>query len=50
MALTDAGRAAIDRALPDLVDTERRLLAGLTDDQRAELADLLRLLLMSLGD
>ncbi|MBE3010920.1 MarR family transcriptional regulator [Microbispora sp. NEAU-D428] len=48
--LTDAGRELIDRALPDHVDTERRLLAGLTPAQRENLAETLRQLLMSLGD
>ncbi|MGH3934738.1 MAG: MarR family winged helix-turn-helix transcriptional regulator [Pseudonocardiaceae bacterium] len=50
VALTDDGRALIDRALPDHVDTEKRLLAALTSTQRDALADALRTLLESLGD
>lgn len=50
VALTDEGRALIDQALPDHVDTENRLLAALTQTQRAALADTLRDLLESLGD
>lgn len=50
VALTGEGRALIDRALPDHVDTENRLLAGLTDTRRDALADTLRELLVSLGD
>ncbi|CAN5402102.1 MarR family transcriptional regulator [soil metagenome] len=50
VALTDDGRALIDQALPDHVDTENRLLAGLTRTQRDALADTLRNLLESLGD
>ena len=36
-------------ALPDHLETERQLLAGLSDDDRAQLADLLRRFLVSLG-
>ncbi|GAA3069844.1 MarR family winged helix-turn-helix transcriptional regulator [Streptosporangium carneum] len=50
VALTDEGRALIDRALPDHVDTENRLLAALTPARRDALADELRSLLESLGD
>ncbi len=50
VALTDDGRALIDQALPDHVDTENRLLAALTKTQRDTLADILRNLLESLGD
>ena len=49
VTLTDAGRAALDAALPDHLETERALLAGLSDDDRAQLADLLRRFLVSLG-
>lgn len=49
VTLTDAGRAALDAALPDHLETERRLLAGLDDDELAHLADLLRRFLVSLG-
>ncbi len=48
--LTDAGCALIDAALPDHVATEHRLLASLTDAQRAALIDALRTLLAGLGD
>ncbi|MGW0518648.1 MarR family winged helix-turn-helix transcriptional regulator [Crossiella sp. NPDC003009] len=48
--LTAEGKALIDRALPDHVATEERLLAGLTPQQRTDLADILRTLLTSLGD
>ena len=50
VALTPAGRALIDRALPDHVANEHRILAGLDDDQRAALAGALRALLVALGD
>jgi DNA-binding MarR family transcriptional regulator len=50
VALTDDGRALIDQALPDHVDTENRLLAALTKTQRDTLSDGLRNLLESLGD
>lgn len=41
IALTDAGRALIDDLFPRHVDNERRLLAGLSDAERDELARLL---------
>ncbi len=50
VALTPEGVALIDRALPDHVATEHRLLAGLTPGRRDTLADTLRDLLQSLGD
>ncbi|MBA3339665.1 MAG: MarR family transcriptional regulator [Geodermatophilaceae bacterium] len=50
IALTNEGRSLIDRALPDHVDTENRLLAALTITQRIALAGTLRELLQSLGD
>lgn len=50
VALTAEGLALIDRALPDHVDTENRVLATLTGSQRDALADVLRGLLESLGD
>lgn len=50
VSLTDAGRALIDRALPDHLETENRLLAALTRSERDDLADTLRRLLESLGD
>jgi DNA-binding MarR family transcriptional regulator len=49
VTLTEAGRAALDAALPDHLETERRLLAGLTDDDQQALAALLRRLLVALG-
>ncbi|MGW4487670.1 MarR family winged helix-turn-helix transcriptional regulator [Amycolatopsis sp. NPDC004368] len=50
VALTGEGRALIDRALPDHVDTERRVLDALTPPVQADLADALRTLLESFGD
>jgi DNA-binding MarR family transcriptional regulator len=41
IALTAEGRALIDELFPRHVDNERRLLAGLTEDERADLARLL---------
>ena len=41
VTLTDAGRAAVDAALPDHVATEHGLLAALDDDERRALAALL---------
>jgi DNA-binding MarR family transcriptional regulator len=49
VTLTAAGRAALDAALPDHLETERGLLAGLSDDDQAQLADLLRRFLVTLG-
>ena len=49
VTLTAAGRAALDAALPDHLETERRLLAGLTDAELTQLAGLLRRFLVSLG-
>jgi DNA-binding MarR family transcriptional regulator len=49
VSLTDAGREALDAALPDHLDTERKLLDGLSDDDREQLAGLLRRFLVSLG-
>jgi DNA-binding MarR family transcriptional regulator len=49
VTLTEAGRAALDAALPDHLETERRLLAGLSDHDREQLAGLLRRLLVALG-
>ncbi|MEU7746660.1 MarR family transcriptional regulator [Nonomuraea sp. NPDC049158] len=50
VALTEEGRALIDRALPDHVETEHRLLAALSEPRRAALAGELKELLESLGD
>ncbi len=49
VSLTDAGREALDAALPDHLDTERKLLEGLSDDDRERLAGLLRRFLVTLG-
>ena len=48
--LTEKGLELIDRALPDHVDTEHRLLSAISAGERDELAALLRNLLSSLGD
>jgi DNA-binding MarR family transcriptional regulator len=40
--LTEPGRSRVDAALADLLDHERRILAGLTDSQYRNLSDLLR--------
>ena len=45
VTLTERGRAVVDAAFTDLLDREHTLLAGLPDDQRQLLADLLRTLL-----
>jgi DNA-binding MarR family transcriptional regulator len=49
VTLTAAGRTALDAALPDHLDTERAMLAGLSGDERAQLAGLLRRWLVTLG-
>ena len=49
VTLTGAGRAALDDTLPDHLETERRLLAGLDADDQEALAGLLRRLLIALG-
>jgi DNA-binding MarR family transcriptional regulator len=48
VSLTDEGRALIDRALPDHVANEHRILAALTAEERDALATTLRDLLESL--
>ncbi|MEV4124132.1 MarR family transcriptional regulator [Nocardia sp. NPDC049707] len=50
VTLTDAGRELIDKALPDHVATEARLLEPLTPAQRKQLATALRTLLEAHGD
>ncbi|WP_345342574.1 MarR family transcriptional regulator [Rhodococcus olei] len=40
--LTDAGRAVVDQEFPARVDRDRRMLEGLTSDEQATLAALLR--------
>ena len=49
VSLTRAGRAALDAALPDHLETERRMLAGLSAEDQERLAGLLRRILTSLG-
>ena len=49
VTLTDAGREALDAALPDHLETERALLDGLSPAERDQLADLLRRLLVARG-
>jgi DNA-binding MarR family transcriptional regulator len=50
VTLTAEGLRLIDAVLPTHVDTESRLLAGLSAAERDQLAGLLRTLLESLGD
>ena len=49
VTLTEAGRTALDAALPDHLDTERGMLAGLDPAEREQLAALLRRFLVALG-
>ncbi len=49
VTLSAAGRAALDAALPDHLETERALLEGLPAEDRELLAGLLRRLLVALG-
>jgi DNA-binding MarR family transcriptional regulator len=46
---TPAGRHALDAALPDHLATERQLLEGLAEEDREQLAGLLRKFLVTLG-
>jgi DNA-binding MarR family transcriptional regulator len=46
VTLTAAGQEVVDAALEDLLAGERKLLAGLGEDQRKLLSDLLRTLLI----
>jgi DNA-binding MarR family transcriptional regulator len=48
VSLTEEGLAVIDRALPDHVANEHRILTALTEEDRQALADMLRRLLTSL--
>ncbi|RJL22050.1 MarR family winged helix-turn-helix transcriptional regulator [Bailinhaonella thermotolerans] len=48
--LTERGRELIDEVVGHHVRNEERLLAGLTEDERATLADLLRKLGQTLGN
>jgi DNA-binding MarR family transcriptional regulator len=45
VTLSERGQTVVDAALTDLLDREQALLAGLGDDQRQQLAGLLRTLL-----
>jgi DNA-binding MarR family transcriptional regulator len=45
VTLAEQGRARVDAALAGLLRRERELLAGLDDDERLHLADLMRILL-----
>ncbi len=49
VTLTPAGRDALDAALPDHLETERGLLAGLSEAELTQLAGLLRRVLVTLG-
>jgi DNA-binding MarR family transcriptional regulator len=49
VTLTGAGREALDSALPDHLETERAMLAGLSEGEQEQLAELLRRFLVSLG-
>jgi len=49
VTLTDAGRTALDAALPDHLETEHGMLAGLSAEERDQLAGLLRRWLVALG-
>jgi DNA-binding MarR family transcriptional regulator len=48
VTLTEEGKARVDAALEDLLTSERKLLAGLGEDQRMALAGMLRVLLAPL--
>lgn len=49
VTLTEAGRTALDAALPDHLATERGMLEGLSATEQRQLADLLRRFLVALG-
>ena len=48
--LTPAGLEQVDGAMADLLASERRLLRGLSDEDRTNLADLLRVLVVPFDD
>jgi DNA-binding MarR family transcriptional regulator len=50
VSLTEEGLRLIDDVLPTHLETENRLLAGLSPEEQERLADTLRTLLESLGD
>jgi DNA-binding MarR family transcriptional regulator len=49
VTLTDEGWTAVETALPDHLETERGMLAALSEDERGQLAGLLRRWLVTLG-
>ncbi len=50
MSLTASGRAAVDAAIADLLQAERAILSGVSEDEQAQLSGLLRRLILGLGD
>ncbi len=48
--LTDTGRSAVDDAMSDFLTREHSLLASLPDADRADLSNLLRVLVQQFGD
>ncbi|GAA3047184.1 MarR family transcriptional regulator [Streptomyces lactacystinicus] len=50
VALTPEGHVLIDRALPDHLATEHRMLAGLDEAQRTAFVEVMRTLLADFGD
>lgn len=50
VVLTSSGRDRVDAALEDLLEHENRLLSGITDDERAQLAELLQRLVRPFDD
>lgn len=48
--LTEAGRRRLDAALADHLDNEQRLIAALTEEEKAVLQQVLRRWLVELGD
>lgn len=50
VSLTGEGKRLVEATLPEHVANERRLLSGMSNKERAELAGLLETLAVSLGD
>ena len=50
VVLTESGRVVVDDTMSDLLSREHGILAVLDDDERDELAGLLRVLVQSFGD
>ncbi|MCS6547811.1 MarR family transcriptional regulator [Curtobacterium flaccumfaciens pv. flaccumfaciens] len=50
VSLTSKGRVAVDAAIADLLAAERDILSGVSADEQAQLAGLLRRLILGLGD